>query len=122
MLRTLSLVTVGKKQDQVAGLLPFAFGTCDEIVDDNLGPVGEIAELSFPYHKAQGAGDTVAEFKPKDAGLGKGAVKHLELRLVWADVLQRHILLARFQVAENQVSLAEGAARGILPTESDRSA
>src|ERR1044071_8382745 len=48
MLRALSLVAVREKKHDPAGPLPFRFGPGNELVDDDLVAVGEIAKLRFP--------------------------------------------------------------------------
>lgn len=48
VLGALAFVTVRQEDDEVAGLHPFAFGAGDELVDDDLCAVNEVAELGFP--------------------------------------------------------------------------
>src|ERR1700686_3647469 len=48
MLRPLAFITVGKKQDQAGGKIPFVFAGANELIDDDLRAVDEIAELRFP--------------------------------------------------------------------------
>jgi len=51
VLSPLPLVTVGEKQGQPRGLAPLDLGRGEELVDDDLGPVDEVAELGLPEHK-----------------------------------------------------------------------
>src|ERR1700737_659775 len=48
MLRSLAFVAVWKKQDQAGGKIPFVYAGADELIDDDLRAVDEIAELRFP--------------------------------------------------------------------------
>src|ERR1700674_505780 len=48
MLRPLALVAVRQKHDEAGRQVPLVFTGADELVDDDLGAVGEIAELRFP--------------------------------------------------------------------------
>ena len=48
MFGTLTLKSVGKKKYEIARLLPFDFGTGDEIVDNDLRRIRKVPELSFP--------------------------------------------------------------------------
>src|SRR4051794_35593289 len=48
MLGTLALIPMRKKHHEPAHALPLALGARDELVDDDLRAVGEIAELRFP--------------------------------------------------------------------------
>ena len=63
VLGSLSFVPVGEQEDQIARLAPLRFRAGDEIIDDHLGAVGEIAELSLPYHERQRIGSAVAELE-----------------------------------------------------------
>ena len=54
---------VRQQHDQAAQASPFVLGAGDELVDDHLGRVGEIAELGFPHHQAIGKHQAVAIFE-----------------------------------------------------------
>ena len=51
MFWSLAFIAVREEQHDRAGRLPFRFRRRDELVDDDLGTVGEIAELGFPQVK-----------------------------------------------------------------------
>ena len=51
VLRALPLVAVGQQQDEAAALVPLGLGAGDELVDDHLGAVDEVAELRLPQHQ-----------------------------------------------------------------------
>ena len=44
----------------------------DELIEDHLRAVGEVAELRFPDHKREGIGDRIAVFEPEHAEFGQG--------------------------------------------------
>ena len=52
-------------------LAPLLFGAGDELVDDDLRAVHEVAELRFPHHERAGIGDGVAVLESEDAVLGE---------------------------------------------------
>ena len=64
MLGPLSLVAVGKQHDESGVLTPFDLRRGQEVVDDDLRPVGEVAELRFPCHQGLGCLDGVAVLEP----------------------------------------------------------
>src|SRR5690349_25059868 len=48
VLRSLTFVAVGEEERDAAAALPLRFATGDELVDHDLGAVGEVTELGFP--------------------------------------------------------------------------
>ena len=52
MLRPLPFEAVRKQHDEAAGAQPLGFAGGDELVDDALRAIGEVAELRFPQHQA----------------------------------------------------------------------
>ncbi len=62
----LSFQCVRKEQHQPASPLPFGLRAGDELVDDSLGVVGEITELSLPDDQRFGAHDGISVFKPQN--------------------------------------------------------
>ena len=120
MLGTLAFVAVRQQQHQAAGLAPFRFGAGDELIDQDLRAVDEIAELRLPQHQSQRIGHAVAEFKTHHRVLAERAVENIEARLVGRQVLQRNISFAGFAVVQFQVPLAESAAAAVLAAQPDR--
>ena len=51
MFRPLAFVAVRQEQHEPARPLPLRFGADEELVDDDLGAVGEVAELGLPKHE-----------------------------------------------------------------------
>ena len=91
----------------------------DELVDDDLRAVGEVAELRFPQHQRVRVGQRVAVFEAQHAELGQQRVEDLEPRLAVADVVQRHVFGLVRLVDQHGVALAEGAALHVLARQAD---
>ena len=66
MLGPLPLITVREQQDQTAHAQPFRLAPAQELVDDHLRAIGEIAELCLPQHQATRIGEAVAVFEADD--------------------------------------------------------
>ena len=54
MFGSLALEAVGQQHDQPAHTQPFRFAGSNELIDDDLGAVGEITELGLPQHQLAG--------------------------------------------------------------------
>ena len=117
VLGPLPLVAVGEEQDEAGGLTPLGLGAGQELVDDDLGPVHEVAELGLPHHERAVLGHRVAELEAHDRGLGQKAVVDLEAHAAGGHAVQGDVLPARAHVVEDRVALAEGAAAAVLPGE-----
>ena len=109
----------GKQQDQPGELLPFVLRAGDELVNDDLGGVDEVAELGFPQHQPVGAVEAVAVLEAQRAGFGEGAVEDFHGGLIGRKVLQRDVRIAFLLVVERGMTLAERAAGGVLAGEPD---
>ena len=48
VLRTLAFIAVRQQHDQTGKQSPLVFTRNQKLIDDDLGAIGEIAELSFP--------------------------------------------------------------------------
>ena len=60
VLGALALVAVRQQQHEPVVLTPLVLGGDDELVDDDLGAVDEVAELRLPHHQRVGVGVGVA--------------------------------------------------------------
>ncbi len=98
VLRALPLVAVGEEQDQAAGAVPLGDAAGDELVDDHLGAVGEVAELRLPDGQPLGHLQGVAVLEAEHRRLGEHAVVDLHRRLAGGEEGQRHIGLAALLV------------------------
>ena len=105
VLRPLSLEAVGQKHHQPAHAQPLGLARGDELVDDDLGAIGEIAELRLPQHQHVGFGGGIAVFEAEHGGLGQGTVDDIEGRLVPAQVIERDEALLRLLVDEHGMAL-----------------
>lgn len=65
VLRTLSIVAVGQRQNKTRALQPLGLSRGNELVDDALSVVGEVTELSFPHDKRIGRGQGVSVLETK---------------------------------------------------------
>ena len=117
MLRPLPLVAVRKEHHQPARAQPFGLARGDELVDDHLRAVGEVAELRLPQHQRARIGERKAKFEAEYAKLGKRRVADLEAAAV--DVAERNELLAGLLVDPDGVAVAEGAAPAVLAGQAD---
>src|SRR6266849_3023626 len=113
VLRALALVAVREEQHEAAHPLPLRFRAGEELVDDHLRAVGEVAELRLPDDQPARVGEAHAELEAEDGVLRQHAVDDAELRLPAADVVERDVVVARVHVVEDGVALAEGAAAGV---------
>ena len=59
----LAFVAVREEESETGGFSPLVFGGDDELVDDDLGAVGEVAVLGFPEDEGFGGFDAVAVFE-----------------------------------------------------------
>ena len=119
MLWTLALEAVRQKENQVARLLPFAFCTGDELINDHLGTIDEISKLSLPADQHIWCEKGVAVIKSKDGSFGQERIVNTKQPLVWGEILQRNAALTSLGVIEHGVPLTEGPASAILSGESD---
>lgn len=71
MFGTLTVIAVRKRADKTRALKPFDFTRSNELVNDALGVVGKVAELSFPHHKRIRRGQGVAILEAKSTELGE---------------------------------------------------
>src|SRR5579862_2573849 len=122
VLRPLSLVAVRQQNDEPAHPLPLRLGARDELVDDHLRAVHEVAELRLPADEPPRVRQADAELEPEDGVLREHAVEDAELLLLAADVVERDVALAGLDVVQDGVPLAERAACRVLAGEPDREA
>ena len=74
MLRSLAFVAVGQQHHDSRREIPFVLASADELIDDHLGAVGKISELSFPEDKRIGKIAAEAELEPHDGGFRERGV------------------------------------------------
>src|SRR5213083_460734 len=122
VLGALALVAVREEQHEAAHALPLRLRAGEELVDDHLRAVDEVAELRLPEDQPAGVGEAHAELEAEYGVLGQHAVDDAERRLVAPDVVERDVAVAGVDVVEGGVALAEGAAARVLPAHADRDA
>src|SRR5579875_858783 len=120
VLGTGPLIAMRQQQRQPRGLAPLGQPGDDELVDDHLGAVDEIAELRLPQDERLGCLLRVAVFEADAGHLRQRAVVQLHRRERAGQVLDRRVLLSGAGVVQHQVALAEGAALGVLAGEANR--
>src|SRR4029079_17161807 len=120
--RPLSLVPV-RKEEHERWLQP-PLGPCrrDELIEDDLRPVDEVAVLRFPEHEVRWFLDVVAELEADGAVLTQRAVMDFERRVRMGERLQRDEAIAVHRIVEDGMAAAERAALDIFTGEPDRGA
>ena len=118
MLWTLTLVAVGQQHREGRVLAPLVLGRDEEVVDDDLGTVGEVTELCLPRHERVLRFDGVAVFKSKRRVLREERVAHGE-ETGRVHARERHELAAVLVVDQCGVAVRERAASRVLSRESN---
>jgi len=67
VLWTLAVVAMWQRHDQTGSLQPLGLSRSDELINDTLGVVGKVTELSLPHHESVGRGQGVSVFETKTA-------------------------------------------------------
>ena len=117
MLRPLAFVAVRQQADQPRHAQPFAFAGRDELVEQHLRAVGEIAELGFPHGQRVGLGERIAVLEAEHRLLRQHRVDDLEARLAVAEMIERRVALLGFLIEQHRMALREGAALAVLAGE-----
>ena len=112
--RSLAFIAVRQKQHKAGEQVPFGFSGGDELVDDGLRHVYEVAELRLPQNQRFRIVAAVAVFESQHAGFGKSRVVDPAACLTGRDIFQRHIFVFVFDVDQHGVALVEGAAARVL--------
>src|SRR6266851_1447678 len=119
MFRPLPLPAMRQEKHEARHAQPLRFAGADELVDNDLGAVGEIAELRLPQDQGAWLGEAVAIFETEHGRLGKRAVDDLEHRLIGPYIVERDVLVLALLVDQHGVALRERAAAAILPAQAD---
>ena len=120
VLRPVALVAVRQEERQPRRLPPFREPGGDELVDDDLRAVDEVAELRLPEDEHLGRGSGVAVLEADARVLRERRVVDLERRACVVEVLERRERRAGLDVVEDVVPMRERAALGVLAGEPDR--
>ena len=114
MFGTLTFIAVRKQQHNPTRPLPFRFRRDDELIDNGLRAIGEIAELRFPQTKHLRIIERVTVIEPEHRSLREWTVVNANARLFLGEMHERHVRFARLCVVKNRVPRAKSAARAIL--------
>ena len=91
VLRPLAFVAVRQQHHQTAHTAPLLLAGADELVDNHLRAVGEVAELRFPDGQSTRLCGGIAVFKCQDRFFRQHGVPDFKMALTVVDVLQRRI-------------------------------
>ncbi len=123
VLRPLSLEAVGQEQHEAGEARPLVLRRDDELVDDDLRGVREVAELRLPHDELVGPVERVAVLEAEHAGLAERRVVDLEAadaaRRCVTEMRERRVGLAGLRVEENRVPVREGPAARVLSADAD---
>ena len=119
MLGPLAFVAVREEEHEAAGAVPLRFAGGEELIDDDLGAVGKITELSFPDAEHIGVIERVAVVETQHGGFGEERVVNAETGLLGIEVLEGRVGGVGLHVVDDSVAVAEGAAFAVLAAETD---
>ena len=104
-----------QQQHEATGTAPFRFARGNELIDDDLCAVEEVAELGFPDHEFERVRRGIAIFERQHCFFGENGIKALELRLFFLQIGQRIIgsFVPRLAllIVQRSVTVKEGAAK-----------
>ena len=115
VIRALALKTVRQHEDERAALAPFLLRGGDELVNDGLGAVGEIAELRFPHNQRVRTLNRVPVLKGQYGVFGQRRIVHPQLGLILRKSGERGPLFARVVIVHRGMALYESTAPDVLP-------
>ena len=107
VLGALPLIAVRQEQCQAGKPPPLVFGRGDELIDDHLRVVREVAELSLPEHKGLRIVAAVAVFEPEDRRFGQRRVVNFERSAISRRVARAARIAVRSHINEHGMPLAE---------------
>src|SRR5260370_42535836 len=113
MLRALPFIAVRQQADEAGHAQPFAFTRRDELVEYDLGAVGEVAELRFPHRQRIRLGQRIAVFEANHGFFREQRVDDLVMALVAAGMMERGIAALVLLVAQDPMPLPEGPAAAV---------
>ena len=119
VLRSLPLIAVWQQADEARHAKPFALARGDELVEQHLRAIGEVAELGFPQRQRIRPRQRVAILKPEHRLFRQHRVDHFVTGLVRRQVGERNVALLGLLIIQHRVPLAEGAALDILARQTD---
>lgn len=122
VLGTLAIVAVGQEHHEAVLNVPLGFTRADELVDDDLSPVGEVAELCFPEDEGIWVGLSVTELETENRELRQvrvgGNESALSGLLVSCCLVDGVVVSVLVLVEYVGVSVGEGASLDVLARDS----
>src|SRR5215471_1583708 len=91
VLRPLPFISMRQQNNNTAQQPPLVLTRRDELVDNDLRAIGEIAKLRLPYHQRLRIIAAVAVLETKHSGFRQDGVVDLELRLILQEMIQRNV-------------------------------
>src|ERR1041385_2511045 len=119
MLGSHAFKAVRQQQCYPAQPAPFFLRRNDELIDNRLRRIPEIAELRLPHHQTVGCVKAVAVLKTQHADLGQRTVVNTDRRLAGRQILERLEEAAGFVVVQYRMTVIERTALRILTGESN---
>ena len=116
MFGALSLVAMRQQADEARHAQPLAFARRDELVEQNLRAVGEVAELRFPQGQRFRLGEGIAVFEAEDGFFRQHGIDDFVLALLaFVQMIERRVTTLRLLIDQHGMALRECAALDILP-------
>lgn len=103
-----------KTHHEPRALEPLPLARSDELIDDALRVIREIAELRFPNRQTLRRDEGITQFETERAEFGQGGIAHDERRLVRPEVVQGDVLRLVLLIVDHRVSLGERPSLDIL--------
>ena len=115
MFRPLPLIAMRQQADEARHAQPLALAAGNELVEDHLRAIGEVAELRFPDGQRIGLGQRIAIFEAEHGFFRQHGVDGFDLDLlVLHQVIERRVALLGFLIDQHGMALREGAALHVL--------
>src|SRR5580693_9660019 len=119
MLRTLPFIAMRQHADEARHAQPFAFARGDELIEQYLGAVGEVAELRFPDRQRLRLRQRIAVLEAEHRLLREQRVDDLVMPLIAAEMIERRVAALVFLVDQHRMPLREGATLAVLARQPD---
>lgn len=121
VLGTSTIVAVRQEHDQARLDVPLGLGRSHELVDHDLGTVGEITKLSFPEDECRWVSLSVTELVTENGVLGQVRARSDELAgaVFLGDGVDGNVAAVTVLVEDVGVSMREGSSLDVLTADSD---
>ena len=109
-----TIISVGEEEDQATLAHPLHLTTGNELIDDDLGSVGEVTKLGLPQDERVGILEGVAKLKTQHSEFGERGVGDGEHGLLGGDVAEGSVGAAILLVVQHGVAVGEGTTLDVL--------